>query len=138
MALVTYAKDFVTWFNDMGTLPRPIKVWATLYPLPQLLGGLFFIQTLPGIVILVGRIVSGIVASRIHKHAPFSKLMGPVGHAHWVLIVPYLVYELATQDLSTPLFWFVTYVVVTTLISLAIDIRELVTYLKKGHVQYEK
>ena len=135
---MTFVKDFVAWGKAMGTLPWPIQVWACLYPLPQILGGLFFIQTLPGVVILAGRIVSGIVASRVHKHAPFSKLMGPVGHAHWVLIVPYLLYELATQDLSTPLFWFVSYVVVTTLISLVIDIRELLAYLKNGHVQYNK
>lgn len=135
---MTFVKDFVAWFKAMGTLPWPIQVWASLYPLPQILGGLVFIQTLPGVVILGGRIVSGIVASRVHKHAPFSKLMGPVGHAHWVLIVPYLLYELATQDLSTPLFWFVSYVVVTTLISLAIDIHEFLAYLKNGHVQFNK
>ena len=135
---MTFVKDFVVWFKAMGTLPWPIQVWACLYPLPQIVGGLIFIQTLPGVVILVGRIVSGIVASRVHKHAPFSKLMGPVGHAHWVLIVPYLLYELATQDLSTPLFWFVSYVVVTTLISLAIDIHEFLAYLRNGHVQFNK
>ena len=75
-------KDLVVWFNAMGTLPRNIQVWACLYPLPQIIGGLLFIQTLPGFVILAGRILSGIVASQVHKRAPFSKLMGPAGHAH--------------------------------------------------------
>lgn len=131
-------KDLIAWFNAMGTLPRTIKLWACLYPLPQILGGLFFIQTLPGFVILMGRIVSGIVASQVHKRSPFSKLMGPVGHAHWLLIVPYLVYELATQALTAPLFWFVCYVVGTTLISAVIDVRELMTYLKRGHVKYQR
>ena len=53
-----------------------------------------------GLVIFLGRVLSGIIASQIHKRAPFSKLMGPVGHAHWLLITPYLIHQLATQDLS--------------------------------------
>lgn len=135
---MTIFKDIIVWFNAMGTLPWTIKVWACFYPLPQIIGGLFFVQTLPGFVILAGRILSGIVASQVHKRSPFSKLMGPVGHAHWLLIIPYLVYELATQDLTAPLFWFVSYVVGTTLVSGVIDVRELWTYLKRGHVKYQR
>ncbi len=135
---MTVFKDLIVWFNAMGTLPWTIRVWACVYPLPQILGGLFFIQTLPGFVILAGRVLSGIVASQVHKRSAFSKLMGPVGHAHWLLIVPYLVYELATQELAAPLFWFVSYVVGTTLISAVIDVRELMTYLKSGHVKYKR
>ena len=131
-------KDLKVWFDAMGTLPWNIRVWACLYPLPQILGGLFFIQTLPGFVIFAGRIISGITASQVHKRAPFSKLMGPVGHAHWLLIVPYLAYELATKDLAAPLFWFVSYVIATTLISGVIDVRELMIYLRRGHVEYQR
>lgn len=111
-------------------------MWAIAFPLPQMIGGLFFINTLPGFVILAGRILSGFVSSQVHKRSPFSKLMGPVGHAHWLLIVPYLIFELSTQSLSAPLFWFITYVVGTTLISAVIDVREFTTYLKRGHVEY--
>ncbi len=131
-------KDILIWFNAMGTLPWTIRLWATLYPLPQIIGGVIFIQTLPGLVILLGRILSGVIASQIHKRAPFSKLMGPVGHAHWALIVPYLVYELTTGALSPALFWFVSYVVATTLISAVIDVMELRTYLRRGHVAYKR
>ena len=135
---MTIIKDVVIWYKAMGTLPWNIKLWASLYPLPQIIGGLIFIQTLPGAVILLGRILSGIIASQIHKRAPFSKLMGPVGHAHWILIVPYLLYEVLTQDLSPALFWFILYVIGTTLISGVIDVRELRTYFKKGHVLYKR
>ncbi|MCP5071942.1 MAG: hypothetical protein GY947_01440 [Rhodobacteraceae bacterium] len=135
---MTIFKDVIVWFNAMGTLPWNIRVWACLYPLPQVLGGLFFVQTLPGFVILAGRILSGIVASQVHKRSPFSKLMGPVGHAHWLIIIPYLVYELATQDLTAPLYWFVSYVVGTTLVSGVIDVREVMTYLKRGHVKFQR
>lgn len=135
---MTFFKDIWIWFNAMGTLPWTIRLWATFYPLPQIIGGLIFIQTTPGLIIFLGRVLSGIIASQIHKRAPFSKQMGPVGHAHWLLITPYLIHQLATQDLSTPLFWFISYVVATTLISLVIDAIELRTYLKKGHVEYQR
>nr|WP_070961126.1 hypothetical protein [Hyphomonas sp. Mor2] len=131
-------RDLVVWFNAMGTLPWTIRLWATFYPLPQIIGGLIFIQTLPGLIILLGRILSGLIASQIHKRAPFSKLMGPLGHAHWLLIVPYLIYELTTQALPPGLFWFISYVLATTLISAIIDLFELRTYLKRGHVEYQR
>ncbi len=136
--MMGWIKDLVQWFNDMGTLPRSIRIWASLYPLPQIIGGVIFITTLPGAVILFGRVLSGIVASRVHKASPFSKLMGPVGHAHWLLIVPYLVWEIASQGHSTALHWFMIYVVATTAVSLVIDAAELWTYLRKGHVEYRR
>ncbi|MDJ0641613.1 MAG: hypothetical protein QNJ15_02245 [Erythrobacter sp.] len=135
---MSIVKDVITWFNDMGTLPLRIRIWATFYPLPQIIGGLIFIQTFPGAIILLGRVLSGLIASRIHKRSPFSKLMGPLGHAHWLLIVPYLVLELATGSHSEPLRWFMIYVIGTTLISGVIDVFELATYLRKGHVEYQR
>lgn len=135
---MTIFKDIWVWFNAMGTLPWTIRLWACFYPLPQIIGGLIFIQTLPGFVIFAGRVVSGVVASQVHKRSPFSKLMGPVGHAHWILIIPYLVFELTTQELSPELFWFVSYVIATTLISAIIDVLELRTYLKRGHVEFKR
>ena len=131
-------KDIVKWFNDMGTLPWYIRLWATFYPLPQIIGGLIFIQTLPGAVILFGRVLSGFIASRIHKRSPFSKLMGPLGHAHWLLIVPYLLFELSTGGHSEPLRWFMIYVIGTSLISAIFDVIELRAYLKRGHVEYKR
>lgn len=131
-------KDIWVWFNAMGTLPWTIRLWAIFYPLPQIIGGLIFVQTAPGLAILLGRILSGVIASQVHKRTPFSKLMGPLGHAHWLLIVPYLVHQLVAQDLAPPLVWFIGYVVATTLISGVIDVLELRLYLKKGHVEYKR
>lgn len=133
-----FLKDLVQFFNDMGTLPRSIKIWAVMYPLPQFLGGIFFIQTMPGLVILIGRVASFCISSQVHKRSPFSKLIGPIGHAHWLLIVPYLVHTLLTQALSTPLYWFVVYVVVLTLISAVIDVRDTINHFKQGNSEYKR
>lgn len=131
-------RDLLAFNKAMGTLPWYIQVWAILYPLPQILGGLYFIQTLPGFVILAGRVLSLIVASQVHKRAPFSKLMGPIGHAHWLLIVPYLMYALNTQNPPKPLFWFVGYVLFTTFISGIIDVLEYLAYRKHGHIEFKR
>jgi hypothetical protein len=131
-------KDLKVWFDAMGTLPWYIRVWATLYPLPQIIGGLIFILTLPGALIFAGRVLSGLIQSQVHKRTPFSKLMGPLGHAHWLLIVPYLIYSLKAHELSSPLYWFISYVIVTTLISAVLDVIELAVYLRQGHVKYKR
>jgi hypothetical protein len=131
-------KDLWAFSNAMSTLPRVIQVWATLYPLPQIVGGLYFIATLPGLVIFLGRVVSSVLASQVHKRSPFSKMIGPISHAHWLLILPYLVYVICTQTLSSPLYWFIVYVLITSLISAVIDFRDLVRYLKSGSSEYKR
>lgn len=131
-------KDIQQFSKDMSSLPWYIQVWATLYPLPQVLGGLYFIQTLPGAVILLGRILSTIIASQVHKGSPFSKLIGPVSHAHWLLILPYLGFVLATQQLQAPLFWFISYVTVTSCISAVIDIRDYFRAKQHGETAYRR
>ena len=122
----------------MSTLPWWIQLWASVYPLPQVLGGLLFIQQTPGQVILIGRILSLIIGSQVHKRKPFSKLIGPIGHAHWLLIVPYLVYVLMSHNISSELYWFITYVLVLTGISGLLDINDLVKYFRKGDSAYKR
>lgn len=46
--------DVVQLWNAMGSLPWTIQAWTILYPLPQVLGGLYFIRETPGLVILLG------------------------------------------------------------------------------------
>ncbi|MFT6006247.1 MAG: hypothetical protein ACI9SX_001221 [Pseudoalteromonas tetraodonis] len=122
----------------MSTLPWWIQLWAAVYPLPQVLGGLLFIQQTPGKVILIGRILSLIIGSQVHKRRSFSKLIGPIGHAHWLLIVPYLVYVLMSHSISSELYWFITYVLVLTGISGLLDINDLLKYFRKGDSAYKR
>ena len=131
-------QDIKQFSKDMGTLPWYIQCWAISYPLPQFLGGLYFIQTLPGAVILLGRILSTIIASQVHKGSPFSKLIGPISHAHWLLILPSLGFVLATQQVEPPLFWFISYVVATSCISAVIDIRDYFNAKQNGETAYKR
>lgn len=131
-------KDLVQFWNAMGTLPWKIKIWAILYPLPQLLGGLYFIRETPGLVILIGRVLSFFIGSQVHRRRPFSKLIGPIGHAHWLLILPYLLHLLMIQTLDTSLYWFIVYVCVISMISAIIDILDVVQYFQHGESSYKR
>ena len=131
-------KELVQFWNAMGTLPWTIRIWAILYPLPQLIGGLYFIHETPGLIILIGRLLSFIIGSQVHHRRPFSKLIGPIGHAHWLLILPYLLHLLATGTLDNALYWFISYVCVISMISAIIDILDVVRYLQHGESSYKR
>ena len=122
----------------MGSLPWTIRIWAILYPLPQVLGGLYFIRETPGLVIFLGRVLSFVIGSQVHRRRPFSKLIGPIGHAHWLLILPYLLYLLATQPLDDSLYWFIVYVCVIGMVSAVIDIRDTLGYFQRGESFYQR
>ena len=131
-------KDIVQFGKDMSSLPWAIQIWAVLYPLPQLLGGLYFVRETPGLVILIGRILSFIIHSQVHRIKPFSKLIGPIGHVHWVLIIPYLVYVLVAEPPREIFYWFIVYVVVLSAISAVIDLRDVMRYFQHGYESYKR
>ncbi len=131
-------KDLVQFSKAMSTLPWRIQIWAVFYPLPQLLGGLYFIRETPGLVILLGRLLSLIIGSQVHRHRPFSKLIGSIGHAHWLLILPYLLYLLTTQALDTGLYWFIVYVCILSMVSMVIDIHDVVRYFQHRESYYKR
>jgi len=110
----------------------------SIYPLPQLLGGLYFIRETPGLVILIGRVLSFLIGSQVHRRRPFSKLIGPIGYAHWLLILPYPVYLLMIQTLGSYLYWFIVYVCVTSMMSAIIDILDVVRYFQQGESSYKR
>ena len=122
----------------MGTLSWTIQVWAIFYPLPQILGGLYFIRETPGLVILLGRVLSFVIGSQVHHRRPFSKLIGPIGHAHWLLILPYLLYLLTTQALDTHLYCFIVYVSALSILSGVIDVFIVVRYFQHGESLYKR
>ena len=135
---MNFFKDLVQFWQAMGTLPRTIQIWAILYPLPQFLGGLYFIRETPGLVIFLGRVLSYVIGSQVHRRRPFSKLIGPIGHTHWLLILPYLFYLLTTQTLDTGLYWFIVYVCVIGMVSAVSDIRDVVGYFQHGESSYKR
>jgi hypothetical protein len=90
--LQEFARDLVSWWHDMRSITsESIHKWARLYAYPQLGFGLLFFfwigHSCMAAWYLYFRLLSFIIASRVHKRWPFSKLMGPMMHSPFVILV---------------------------------------------------
>jgi len=92
---------------------------------------------------LYARVASFLVAPKVHKQRPFYKLMGPVMHVPFYLLVPasyvWLVNERKTLTSADSVsskdvvqYWFIWYTTIITSISLLSDTKVMVKYLL-GH-----
>ena len=75
--------DAIRMIRDIRTKGIAIRIWGGLLNLPQLFGGLVFMNTMEGSVVFVTAIFTLLVAGQIHKQAPFSRL---TGLCHLVLV----------------------------------------------------
>jgi hypothetical protein len=87
-----FARDFVSWWHDMRSITsESIHKWARLYVYPQIVFGLLFFfwigTNCMAAWYLYVRILSFIIASRVHRRWPYSKLMGPIMHAPFLILV---------------------------------------------------
>ena len=74
------------------------------------------------------RVLSGCIACQIHKYYPYKKIVGPIMHVPFYIVVPYSIYWLLTReadDIATPPsnihYRFVVYTTIITSISLVLD-----------------
>jgi hypothetical protein len=119
--------DALRMIRDIRRKGGAIDLWGALLNVPQLIGGLVFISTREGQLVLVTVIVTLIVAGQIHKQAPFSRLIS-ICHLPWCALLPWLVYRLATFEHSLGLKAWLYYVFTTILISLILDVADLYRY----------
>ena len=146
VALSEIGTDFKQWFRDMGTLPPGTQLWARLYPFPQLLFGLISAVVIGPVSLgawyLYVRAFSFLVASRVHKWSPFTKLMGPIMHAPFLVLVPISVGWLLPgppgEDEGGMLeqihYYFIAYTTAITCISLLLDTTVLALFLSGNGV----
>ena len=74
------------------------------------------------------RVLSGCIACQIHKYYPYKKIVGPIMHVPFYIVVPYSIYWLLTReadDIATPPsnihYRLVVYTTIITSISLVLD-----------------
>ena len=109
-------------------LPAKTQWWARAFPFPQLGFGAFFAVTKSPTCIaaqfLYARVISFIIAGQVHKRKPFGKIMGPIMHVPFLIVMPASVSFLADHrqligsDFHTT---FVAYTTIITTISLLMD-----------------
>jgi len=113
--------------RDIRSQSLAIYAWGGLLNIPQLVGGLIFISTIEGQVILATIIATLVVAGQIHKRRPVSRLIG-ICHLPWLVMLPWLVYRLQIFEHSAPLKIWAYYVAATIFISLIFDFLDVYRY----------
>lgn len=119
--------DAIKMILDIRRKGGLIDLWGALLNVPQMLGGLIFIATREGQAILVTVILTLMIAGQIHKRTPFSRLIG-ICHLPWCVLLPWLVYRLATVEYPLPLTVWLCYAAAVIGISLMFDAVDLYRY----------
>ena len=122
-------RDAFVMIRDIGSTSRVVYVWGALLNVVQLIGGLVFITTLEGQVVLATLILTLVVAGQIHRNTPFSRLIG-ICHVPWVALLPWLVYRLQTVEHPIELQIWGYYVTATISLSLVFDTLDVYRYTK--------
>ncbi len=115
--------------RDIGRASRAVNIWGAALNVTQIVGGMAFIGTIEGKVILATVVLTLVIAGQIHKRAPFSRLIG-LCHLPWLALLPWLVHRLLTVDHSIPLQVWGYYVALTIGISLLFDAGDIYRYTK--------
>jgi len=117
-------RDAFSMIRDIGRASRAVNAWGAALNIPQLIGGLVFITTIEGQLVLASVVLTLVVAGRIHRQTPFSRLIG-LCHIPWLALLPWLVYRLQTAEHSIALQiwgWYVAVVIAISLVFDAIDV----------------
>lgn len=114
-----------------------MNIWGPSLLFPQFIGGVYFLNTLVGAVVLIGVIVMFLTAGYFHRHRPLSRLIG-VCQAWWLLTIPWLFYQaMAQTDVSVFSIW-LWYVVITIIVSLAMSAYGVHLYLTTENQSYRE
>ena len=115
--------------GDIGRASRAVNAWGAALNIPQVIGGLVFIKTLEGQLVLATVVATLIVAGQIHRNTPFSRLIG-LCHIPWLALLPWLVVRLQAQEHSIALQLWGDYVAMAIAISLVFDAIDVYRYAK--------
>lgn len=127
--MIDYVRDAFAMIRDIGRASRVVNAWGAALNVPQLIGGLVFVATIEGQLVLASLILTLVVAGQMHKRTPFSRLIG-MCHIPWLALLPWLVYRLQTTEHSVALQIWGYYVAVVIAISLAFDAIDVYRYSK--------
>ncbi|KPK17655.1 MAG: hypothetical protein AMJ67_12580 [Betaproteobacteria bacterium SG8_41] len=122
-------RDALLMIRDIGKASRVVNIWGALLNVPQLIGGLVFITTAEGQLVLATLILTLVVAGQIHKKTPFSRLIG-LCHLPWLALLPWLIDRLLTIEHPVQLQVWGYYVAATISISLVFDVLDVYRYAK--------
>ncbi|MEH6477895.1 MAG: hypothetical protein V7727_19550 [Sneathiella sp.] len=118
-------------------LSRGMGIWGPALNFPQLLGGIYYFGTIEGRLIFFSWLLMIITAGYIHRHQPFSRLIG-VSQVWWFPILPLLLgYAWQQTELSIFSVW-LWYVCSTMGISLVLDVFDFHRYITTDDRRYAR
>ena len=130
---MSWLSDPIRMIRDIRGLGGFIRIWGGALNMPQIVGGLLFIFTIEGRVVVFTCLLTLIIAGQIHRREPFSRLTG-ICHLPWLIMVPWLLGRMQAVDHGMIMTLWLGYVVITSLISLAFDARDLWRYSRGDRV----
>ena len=122
-------KTNVRFFRAMFSLPMPWPVFIALLMAVNMVGPLFFLDTLEGKVVLGSIMLGATVMTELFRRKGFVRLLG-IGHLPWVAMVPWLWIRLGEAPPGSAFAVWLTSVIVLNSISLAIDFVDVARYLR--------
>jgi hypothetical protein len=119
--------DVLKMIRDIRSASPLVDAWGAALNLPQIVGGLLLLGTLEGRLVLGTVLLTLVLASHIHKRAPFSRSIA-LCHLPWLALAPWLFHRLQSTSHGTAFQLWGYYVLVTILISLVLDGHDLFLY----------
>ena len=116
--------DALAMIGDLRRNAPLIDIWGMVLNAPQLVGGLYFIDSMTGELVLAGVLASLVIASQIHKRRPFSRLAGAC-HIVWLPLIPLLGASIAQSNRGRAYMVWASYVAITMSISVILDVYDL-------------
>lgn len=120
-------EGMLVFIKQMKTLRMAIAVWASLFPFPQIFIGGYLTVTrglwTPGGWLFTTRILSFLIAGQVAVRKPYSKLIGPIMHIPFFVVVPMCLQWLQSDaaGLDPNMAWFTAYSSAVTAFSLVLD-----------------
>ena len=118
-------------------LSRAMGLWGPALNIPQVVGGIVFINRAEGAVILIAWALMIGCAGFIHRHMPFSKLTG-ICQVWWLPVLPWLIERALSYNSFTPFVIWLWYVIITMTISLILDVIGVYQYIATDNKHYRR
>lgn len=134
-ATIPPLRDFLQMRRDLVAARPGIDIWGAALNIPLLVGGVAFVYTIEGALILATTLLSLIVAPRMHRHRPLSRLMG-VCHLPWLALIPALVWWLTRHHHGIVFDVWLVYAIAVMSVSVLFDVYDVWRYLATDNKTY--
>lgn len=119
----------MNFMKDMLRMPWPWVAWVGLLMLVNAGGGLVYLATLEGRVVLGTFVLAALLLTAIHARLGFVRLMG-LGHFVWLPMIVWLAQRLGDAPAGSALRLWLWAVIVLNGASLVIDAVDVLRYLR--------